>query len=244
MNTENTVPTGDETKNASPEPAEKPEVAEPETTEQKPEPEKQDDPVDSAIRKMQRRIDKRTAEIYRTRAENEQLKQKLTELESGSQKDQQQVDPIKLADTIASARMFAAKAESIVDTGKHKHTDYMDALKDLASEVGEFVQPNGLPSKFMAAVLEASDSPADLLYHLGKNPDIADELAKLSPVKLGIRLNKIESDLKMPSQKQVNAPKPLEPVRARSADSSLSDDLPIDEWMKRRESELRAKRGH
>lgn len=210
--------------------------------------ESEEDDASKALKRMQRRIDKRTADVYRTRAENEQLKARLQELQASSNLEsepRQADDPRVLAREIASIERFTERANSIVSEGTKTHTDYMQALQELSREVGDFVKPNGAPSAFMEVVLEVVDKPSDVLYHLGKNPDLAEELAELSPLKLAKRLDRIERELADKSKpKPSSAPKPLEPVKPKASDGGLSSSLPIDEWMKRREQEIKAKRGY
>lgn len=248
MNQETQVSPDAETQNPAAEPTETPEVVEPEAVEVEAEAASEND-AEKTLKRLQRRIDKRTADVYRERARAEQLAQRLADLEAKGQPSESKAEPEKDVDSLVAERVaiktFAEKANSIVDTGSKTHSDFVDTLKDLASEVGEFVQRNGKPSQFMEVVLEVSDDPTKLLYHLGKNPEIASELADLSPLKLAKRLDRIEREMGESSKpKTSNAPKPLEPVRAKSTDSGLSSDLPVDEWMRRREKELREKRGY
>lgn len=243
MNDLETVSPDAETQNPAPE-AESPEVATPEAAEV--EAESVSD-TDKSLKQMQRRIDKRTADVYRERAQNEQLRARLAELEAKSgptEKTQQgEANPVELAREISRIERFTEKSNSLVAEGAKKHTDYMDALKDLSAEVGSFVERNGAPSPFMDVVLEVSDKPAELLYHLGKNPDIAADLADLSPIKLAKRLARIESELTdKATPKTSNAPKPLEPVKGKASDSELGPGLSDAEWFKRREAQLKAQR--
>jgi chromosome segregation ATPase len=252
LTTEQEVSTGTETQNPAPEVVE---IAEP-TTEQTeaeaPETaeaaEPEGDEADKALKRMQRRIDKRTADVYRSRAENEQLKQRLAELETKAGKADEpthsETDPVVLAKQIAKVERFTEKANALVAEGTKKHSDYMGALKDLAAEVGDFVRRDGLPSPFMEAVMEVAEKPTALLYHLGKNPDLAADLADLSPYQLAKRLDRIERELtEKQTPKISNAPKPLVPVRAQSSDSDLGPNLSDQEWLRRREAQLKAARG-
>lgn len=207
-----------------------------------------EDEADKALKRMQRRIDKRTADVYRERGRAEALAQRVAELEAKSgleDRPQEQSDPRVLAKEIARVERFSDQANSIVNEGTKAYPDYMVALKELAREVGDFVKPNGAPSSFMEVVLEVVDKPSAVLYHLGKNPDLAEELADLSPLKLAKRLDRIERELTDKSTpKPSSAPKPLDPVKPKASDSGLSSDLSTDEWMRRREKEIREKRGY
>lgn len=249
MSTEQEVVAGVPTETDTPEVV-SPEVTTPEIEAEATEPkesEPEGDDTDKALKRMQRRIDKRTADVYRTRSENEQLKQRLAELENKSVKeepDTQSADPVVLAKQIAKVERFTEKANALVTEGTSKHSDYMGALKDLASEVGDFVKRDGLPSPFMEAVLEVAEKPTELLYHLGKNPDLAADLADLSPYQLAKRLDRIERGLNEKQTPKIsNAPRPLEPVRPKSTASNLpSDDDPVEVWMAKERKRMAAER--
>ncbi len=252
MSTEQTVSTDAETQNPAPDVVETPETTTPEAeaseaieVESK---DQSEDEADKALKRMQRRIDKRTADVYRERAQNEQLARRVAELEAKSGAEtlpKEQADPRELAREIARVDRYREQAESIVNAGTKAYPDYMVALRELSREVGDFVKPDGAPSAFMDVVLEVVDKPAEVLYHLGKNPDLAEELADLSPLKLAKRLDRIERELADKSfPKPGSAPKPLEPVKPKATSTGLNSDLPVDEWMRRREREIKEKRGY
>jgi hypothetical protein len=194
--------------------------------------------------RMQRRIDRKHAAAATAMAENAYLKQQLDELRGTGKTEQKQetADPVALAREMSRIERFTEKANSLVAEGSKKHANYMGALKDLAAEVGDFVKPNGAPSPFMEVVLEVAEKPSALLYHLGKNPDLASELADLSPIQLAKRLDRIERDLDA-KPKTSNAPKPLEPVKGTATDSDLGSGLSDTEWLRRREAQLKERRG-
>lgn len=208
---------------------------------------KADDPA-KAIERMQRRIDRKHAAAAKAMAENAMLKQQLEELRGNAEKPPDKSELIKeeisrVADQIAEAKMFARTAETIVESGKKLDPKFMDALQDLSAEVGEFVQPNGLPSQFMRAVLDVSENPTKLLHHLGKNLDLAADLAELPVTKLAARLDRIERDMTA-TPKQSSAPKPLEPVKPKAPVSTdPSDTDSADEWLRKERARLAAKKG-
>ena len=84
----------------------------------------------------------------------------------------------------------------------------------------------------MEVVLEVADKPTELLYYLGKNPDIAADLTELSPTRLAKKLDRIERDL-VESSKPVTskAPKPLETVKSQ-ASSGPRPDGSYDDFLK------------
>lgn len=247
----------DETQNVAPveateipstEPAENVEVA-------PQEPEQQDPPKDEAdktVKRLERRINQKHAQAAaaeeRARlieAQLQEARQKLSQYETPEQPQTPQPDPFKLAEVIATVRETNNKANRIAEEGKKRFPDFMQVLPEVAQEAGPLFdqQRGGLPTALGEAILEAED-PAALLHHLGKNPDLAAELRGLSPVQVARKVARIEADLsKPPEPKQSNAPKPVTPVRAaQSSNDDLSASLPIEEWMRRRQEQLKGKR--
>ena len=248
MNTKTQVPPGEETQNPTPEVTdEKPEVVTPEEVEAKTDETPEEDDVQKSIKRLQRRIDKRTADVYRERARAEQLAAELERLRGGqteeAPKESPKEDVNRLVEERAEAKLFAKTAEAIVETGKKSEPKFLEMLNDLRSEVGEFVQPNGLPSPFMKAVLDVADDPTKLMLHLAKNPDIAGDLADLPVTKLAARLDRLQESLKtQATPKQSSAPKPLEPIKPKSTGSNLpSDDDSIEVWMEKERARMKAK---
>lgn len=258
MTTENQVASDAATQINAPEVAETPEVATPEaveTTEQadaKP----AESEADKALRSMQRRINRQTAVTYRERAEKEQLARELAELRSKLQPAEDEPRLVderevmtraeRLAEEIASQKTLLkeidAKSNNVVREGRKAFKDFDDAVVNLTAEVGPLFTQRGLPTPICEAILDA-ENPAKLMHYLGSNPDVAAELADLTPIKAAKRIDRIERDLSA-APKQSAAPKPLTPVRAAASSDGLSSDLPTDEWMKRREKQLRERSGY
>ena len=251
MTTETTVAPVAETQTTATEVVETPEVTTPEVGAEASEAvevttqEQSESEADKALKRMQRRIDKRTADVYRERAQNEQLARRVAELEAQSgtaERPLEQASPQALAREIARVDRYREQAEQIVNSGSKAYPDYMVALKELAREVGDFVKPNGAPSDFMDVVLEVVEKPAEVLYHLGKNPDLAEELANLSPLKLAKKLDRIERELTDKSKpKPSSAPKPLETVRSVSSGSKDPSKMTDREFADWRHSQIKAR---
>lgn len=220
MTTEETV-VPEQTQNA-PEPTQTaPEVVTPEVEAQA-EPEAEESPkeddAEKARRAMQRRIDKRTADLYRERAEKEQLARRLSALESraSGEPEQQSIDPVALAREISAIERITEKSNSVAKDGEKRFAaEFRDALLAVQEEAGPLFHPNGRPTALGEAALDAED-PAGLLHHLGKNPDLAAELQGLSPAALGRRIGRIEAQMaNKPQPKPVSkAPEPTRPISA------------------------------
>lgn len=238
MTIEETVSPGEETQNPAPEVTanEEPVVAEPENDEQA----ERDEP-EKRVKRMERRIDRLTAAKYQAEAraeqalaEIEQWRAKFSQQEQ-PQHEQQQVDPVALAREIAQIDRVAEKATGIAKDGEKRFGEtFKSAVQAVNTEVGALFDRRGKATPIGEAILSADD-PAALLHHIGSNPDLAADLADLTPIQQARRLARIEIDMAKPREtKQSTAPKPLTPVRAATRDTGeLADDLPIEEWNKR-----------
>ena len=199
------------------------------TEEVSPEQSAQDD-ADKARRSMQRRIDKRTADLYRERAHSEQLSQRLAALEAQSngapEQQADRIDPVALAREIAAVDRITEKSNGIAKDGEKRFgAEFGTALVAVQEEAGALFQQSGKPTALGDAILDAED-PAALLHHLGKNPDLASELQGLSAAQLGRRIGRIEAQMTTPVQSKpvIRAPAPARPVAgSSSAGKSLSD---------------------
>lgn len=229
-------------------PAEQPEVAEPETTEEQAAPEAEADPREKAVRNLQRRVDRLTAAKYQTAAEAEQarreaqeLRQRLAQYEGKETPQQtQQVDPVALATEIATIREVTAKSNQVASDGKKRFEGFDNAVKTLIDEAGPLVVPVapnasvGRPTPLGEAILAARD-PAAVIDFMGKNPEVAGELHGLTVVQLAYKVASIEAELSKPREpKTSNAPKPVTPVKPTNRDSGgLSPQLSPEEWQRR-----------
>jgi hypothetical protein len=227
-----------ETLNPAPELTnETPEVVTPEAPAEPTEPTESEE--SKALKRMQRRIDKRTADVYRERAEKDQLAQRLTELERRLQPaEQEQPDLEKvvatkaqsLAQEIAQQQRITDSVGAILKAGKALAN--FDAHCNAVAEEIPFYE-NGRPTAFLSAVMEF-DQPAQLLDHLGANPDLAAELADMTPTRRVLRLGAIERELTDAAKpKASNAPTPLAPVRGQgvgSKDPSAMTDAEFKAW--------------
>jgi hypothetical protein len=128
-------------------------------------------------------------------------------------------------------RTFQEKAEDAVE----KHPDYMRVVTD----------PRVPFSDEMIEFFAESDVGVDLAYQLAKDPSKVIELRRMSPLKAGRELTRLEAEVKAkPVAKPSKAPDPISPVGSRSTSTASalpSDSDDIATWM-RKERE-RVKRG-
>jgi hypothetical protein len=201
--------------------------------------------ADLEKRRLERELRKAQRVNSKLHQENGALRQQVNQAPAPKGEESTQ-DPVQIARQISAVERFTEKSNEIVDLGQKKYgADYVKVVRDeLTKEVGPLVVDN-LPSPFMSAVLKIGKSQAhELLYEIGRNPDIASELSELDdPIDLAIRLKEVQKELLDSSKpKTSNAPTPLTPVKGKAKSNELSDDLPMDEWVKRREADLKAKR--
>ena len=243
MNTETQVSPGEETQNPAPEVAnETPEVAAPEAVETAQTPSEDADDGDKSLKRMQRRIDRRTADLYRERAERERLAQELESLRSQAQPQEGQIDAQTIeqkALEIARRAQVADKSNSVYQSGKKSFPDFDNALTTVIAEAGPLIDRSGFPTPLGEAVLDA-EKPEALIHYLGKNPEVAEELRGLTPTQLARRLVRIEDQMKA-KPKVSGAPTPLKPVKPAASNDMPSDDDDVNTWMKKERARLAAK---
>lgn len=102
-----------------------------------------------------------------------------------------------------------------------------------------------LTQEMVDVVADAEKGP-EVLYYLGKNPDIADRLSSMSPLNMAMEIGRIEAKLaSTPKGSSVSkAPPPTPKIEAVSpaldvkASDPESDSLSTKEWVAKRNKEL------
>jgi len=93
----------------------------------------------------------------------------------------------------------------------------------------------------MADALNLSDKGPEILYYLGKHPDEAARISRLSPVQSALEIGRLEAKLSLPQPRTVTkAPPPINPLSGGQGSLSVDPDkMTSDEWRKWREDQLR-----
>jgi hypothetical protein len=136
------------------------------------------------------------------------------------------------AQETAQQRSFMDARERVLDAGTEKYDDFeaVTTNEDLT------ITP------VMADALLSAEKGDELWYHLGKNPELAEKIAAMHPVKQLMELGRLEATLAV-GKRASTAPKPIDPVTSRgSTNNTLSDNLSTKEWMRRRNEEVRKSR--
>lgn len=252
MELETEVSTADETQNQTAEPvAQEPEVATPEANEADQADSKDEaDPREKAVKSLNRRVDRLTAARYQAQADADMARRQLAEMQQrlaqyeqphDQQQQQPQVDVLAVARQLKDLDAFNERSATLVSDGQKRFQEFGKALQIVSEEAGPLVvpiapgSPYARPTPVGEAVL-ASDDPAAVLHYLGQNPEIAAQLQGKTAAQAARLVLKIEADLSKPKEpKATAAPKPISPTKNASRDSGgLSDELPLDEWMRRR----------
>lgn len=92
-------------------------------------------------------------------------------------------------------------------------------------------------SQGMADIILGLDSGPDVLYHLGKNPAQAAQIAKMPPVQAALAIGRIEAGLAMPKPiTKSKAPDPITPIRGSGSPSKDPAKMTPTEYRKWREA--------
>lgn len=182
-----------------------------------------------------RRIDEVTKARREAERERDALRAMLDAGKTTPETPQQLPDVQRLAEQIAEQTRLTEASNRVYEQGKSAHPDFDVAVRQIVQVADLSQRPD-----FIEAVTSLPNAP-EVYYFLGKNPDEAAHVLSLTPVKMAIELAKVSAQVGRPKA-QSKAPAPISPVGKSAAPSAdLSDDLPIDEWMKRREA-MRQKR--
>lgn len=192
---------------------------------------------------LQRRVDRLTRERYQLRAENDQLRTRGQPQPSDEQEvlTPEEVDrrATEKARQMTEAQRVNDRCNEIAKQGaKEFKADFNKALEEVAS-ITPLFDAQTRPTPLMQAILE-TDEPHKVLHYLGTNPDVAEEIADMSPLRAARKLGQIERDMAAkPEPKPSNAPKPLQPVKAAAAGGSPDPSKDPEGWAKWRNEQMR-----
>jgi len=160
---------------------------------------------------FQQRIDELTREKHEARRQAEQLAGYLRTIQQGQQYPQQQDAPQipagyvpasevqRIAAQQVEADRFNAACNEIADHGESRFPDFQEAVSNF--------QMLGGPSPALLEAVTAlgKEDGARVYYELGKNPDEASRLARLSPARMAVEVARMAA-------KPATAPRPISRV--------------------------------
>lgn len=227
--------------------------------EAKPEAKTEKTPEQREIDRLRRGIDRRTrqlsearAQLDLTRSNNNVAYQQTSDDSEPLSLTRAQIQEMvtaeahKLAPTLRNQEAETERRQSVVQSlattwGQERFNEVSSELDDV---FGGLTDASGRPKPAIEAVFE-SKSPAQVIEWLTDpdNIDEAERIAKLSPVQAGIAIAKLEARIDATPkqlQKVSKAPAPLEAIKGKGPKSNdLNDDLSSDEWLARRNKQLR-----
>jgi len=142
------------------------------------------------------------------------------------------------AEQIATQREYQRQINGIVAAGDKEYgrefTDSCNTLADLgANDKPEFMQ-----------IVTDTENGHKLLQHLGQNPEEADRVLRLPPLKMAQEIARIADRISKPAPTPVSAaPAPIKPIDGNARVVKSPEDMTDDEWFEWRAKAKAEKRG-
>lgn len=229
-------------------------------------------------KRVQARIDKLTKQRHEALREAEQLREENRKLKSERTVEPPADDPRPNFDDYDSVQQFQqdydswarrqakreGEAEPQSETGPSSDEQAaLDKIENAAvsasnkyPDFDQVVRDPNLPlTQEMLVAAADTDSVADVLYHLGKNPQEAQRLSQMSGTSLVREMGRLEARLDAQASGQQaaagtsaqtgsGAPEPIKTVQGSRASrkQGLNEIKNIDDWMAQRQAEIEAKR--
>lgn len=164
---------------------------------------------------VQRRIDQLTREKHEAlrRAADAEARASQGQQSNGQSESKPMTrDEIRAEATrMLQQEKFDDACNKVFDAGKGEFGSEWD------SSLRTFQMLGGASPEFLEAVT-AMDTGHKVLHHLGQNPEVAERLLSLPPLRMALELARLESTVGQAKPKPVsNAPAPINPIGGRSA---------------------------
>lgn len=221
---------------------ETPEAQAPEASAPSETPEQQED--QDAI---QKRINKITAEKYAEKRRADALEAKLNELPQVTQpitaapkledfdydegkyqealidfKVNQKAIEIQTQQQAAVTQQESTQVQSKFNQGVAKMLETAPDWQEVADRVPL------LPQETLNTVMRSDNGP-ELVYYLGQNPDVAEQISTANPMDAAVKLGQITAQLGKPKVKTSAAPEPIEPVTSGGTVGKNLEDMSMED---------------
>ena len=101
----------------------------------------------------------------------------------------------------------------------------MEEFRDRAPDYDQIVgNPNLTITPLMADAIKESDNGASVAYYLGKNPDEAARIARMSPVQQAAAIGRLEAKVTTPAKRSTQAPPPVKTVSGGTGTAAFDPD--------------------
>lgn len=186
--------------------------------------------------RIQRRIDKVTAEAKAAKAEVESLKRQLAakpDDEKVLTEDEVEKRAEAKALQKAAERAFVADCNKLADEAEKEDKDFSKKIDALTEDVGP------IPGH-MIGILSDLDNGGKVLSYLANNEDEAEDLWKLSPAKMALKLSRISDKLNAKPKKEISkAPVPNKGLGGKGGQSEvLHDKMDMRDWVELRNKQV------
>lgn len=242
MTEENEVPTAPETQNPAPEATQDPaNVAQESTAPDEAAKPEETAPEKTAEQKELERLRRQLTKAQRANGRLSQETQQFREQQRQPAEDMPagDVNPLEIARELVKIERVTDKANGIAKAGEQAYgkAEFREAVQAVNDEAGPMFDQHGRPTALGDAILDSDDSKA-LIWHLHQNPELAAELADLTPAQLGRRLGRIEAQMgTKPQPKPVSkAPAPARPIGATRSSGNLAD-MDMDAYVQARKAQ-------
>jgi hypothetical protein len=114
----------------------------------------------------------------------------------------------------AAAMQSARQAEALAFASRERaYQTRVDEFKEKASDYDQVVgNPNLTITPLMADAIKEIDRGPEVAFYLGKNPDEAARIARMSPVGQTTAIGKLSARLTLPEKRTTGAPPPVKTV--------------------------------
>ena len=131
----------------------------------------------------------------------------------------------KRAEEISRVNAFNKACNDIAEAGKAEFKDFDDALKN-------FNMLGGIPQAMLETLTEMPNAHK-VLRTIGSDPELAEKVIKMSPLKMAMELARVESGLNAPAAPKPlsGAPKPITPIDAGARSQEDPEKMSTAEFM-------------
>lgn len=196
------------------------------------------------IERLQKRVDKITAQSKTTKAEKEELATKLAQIQEGKEalltEEDVETRSEKKANEKVAQREFVTACNRLADGAEKVDKKFPEKVKLMGEELGP------IPGQ-MIGILDDMEDGSTILNYLTDNIEDAERIYTLTPAKMALELTKLstkiekEAETKAKAEKDKNkkeiskVPPHSEPPGGSSkTDEVLRDNDPMDDWIKKR----------
>lgn len=222
-------------------------VTEPEpTAEAEPEPQEEDQPKPKKESWELRRFKQENAKRHEAERKLAAAEAALAAALAGTEPTAEQQQPERLtqaqidqrAHEIVQANTFKASLDATLAAGaKEFGTNEFNEACNLLADIGANDRP-----EFLQTVI-AEENGHKLLQHLGQNPDEAERILSLPPLRMASALAKLSVEMAKPKPTPVSAaPAPIRPLDGRARAEPTPDRMNDDEFTDFFEKKMAAKR--